>query len=244
MNPMREDLRIVVVNGDDFGLSDAVNQGIACAHENGILSSASLMVEGAAAAGAVAYSRSHPKLGLGIHMHLGSWIFQNGEWIQQSYVVPMQDRAAVAMEVTRQIDLFQKLTGRFPTHLDSHQHVHRHEPAHSVMLQMARRLNVPLRSYTSGVDYCGDYYGQTSHGEPLTEAISVESLARILVSIPAGITELGCHPALGKNVGDPVYCAEREQELQALCDPRIRLILQAEGIEIRSFGDFDRMWWS
>jgi predicted glycoside hydrolase/deacetylase ChbG (UPF0249 family) len=236
--------RIVVVNGDDFGLSDAVNHGIARAHENGILSSASLMVEGTAAAGAVAYSKSHRRLGLGIHVYLGSWVFQNGEWIQQSFVVPIKDRAAVAAEVARQIDLFQELTERCPTHLDSHQHVHREEPAHSIMLETARRLNVPLRSYTTGVTYCGDYYGQTGQGAPLAEAISIESLARILASLPAGITELGCHPALGQNVGDPVYVEERGRELRALCDPRIRRILVAEGIEIRSFADLDRIWWS
>ena len=41
--------RVLIVNADDLGLSEAVNTGIAAAHERGIVTSASLMVRQGAA---------------------------------------------------------------------------------------------------------------------------------------------------------------------------------------------------
>src|SRR5256885_15259517 len=51
-SPMKPSARHLIVNADDFGLSAGVNAGIIRAHEHGILTSASLMVRGAAAASA------------------------------------------------------------------------------------------------------------------------------------------------------------------------------------------------
>jgi predicted glycoside hydrolase/deacetylase ChbG (UPF0249 family) len=235
--------RCVVVNADDFGLSEAVNDGVAQAHEKGILSSASLMIDAPAAAAAIAYSNSHPRLSLGLHVDLGCWVWRDGEWIEQYRIVNTSDPAAVAGEVARQIKAFQTLAGRNPTHLDSHQHIHREDPARSALLEAARTMNVPLRLFTPKVSYCGSYYGQTKEGRPMHWAISVDALIDILVALPPGITELGCHPALGQDVGDPVYCVEREQELRALCDPAVRKTLAAQRIEIRSFSNVGNSWW-
>lgn len=59
----------LIVNGDDFGLSAGINEGIAAAHEKGILASTSLMVRWPAAA--AAYARTHPELSIGLHLDLG-----------------------------------------------------------------------------------------------------------------------------------------------------------------------------
>ena len=63
--------RWLIVNADDLGLSSGVNQGILQAHEQGIVTSASLMVRHQAAPEAVAAAREHPRLGLGLHVDLG-----------------------------------------------------------------------------------------------------------------------------------------------------------------------------
>ena len=52
-------MRELIVNADDFGLSEGVNRGIAEAHEHGIVTSASLMVRGASAPAAAAYADAH-----------------------------------------------------------------------------------------------------------------------------------------------------------------------------------------
>ena len=53
--------RHLIVNADDYGLTSGINRGIAEAHENGILTSASLMVRYPAAAEAAAYAKAHPR---------------------------------------------------------------------------------------------------------------------------------------------------------------------------------------
>jgi predicted glycoside hydrolase/deacetylase ChbG (UPF0249 family) len=60
--------RRLVVTGDDFGASPSVNEAIVRAHTHGILTSASLMVTGAAFDEAVALARRHPGLSTGLHL--------------------------------------------------------------------------------------------------------------------------------------------------------------------------------
>src|SRR5437588_12984858 len=120
--------RILVVNADDFGQSAGVNRGIITAHERGIVSSASLMVRWPAAAEAAAYGRAHPALSLGLHLDLGEWVYRSGAWVPLYEVVPAGNASAVAGEIARQLDAFEKLAGKPPSHLDSHQHCHPHEP--------------------------------------------------------------------------------------------------------------------
>ena len=229
--------RYLIVNADDFGQSDGINQGVVKAYERGIVTSASLMVRWPAASAAAAYARAHPNLSLGLHIDLGERICRSGEWVFLYIVVPLQDMAAVADEVSRQLVAFRHLVGKDPSHLDSHQHVHHREPVRSILLDAAHKLGVPLRHFSQKVCYRGDFYGQTTEGAPLPAAISVVALIHILATLPAGLTELGCHPGEGIDLYT-MYCAEREQEVKVLCDPRIHAAVRAMGIELRSFQNF------
>ena len=62
--------RHLIVNADDFGLSPAINRGIIAAHRNGIVTSASLMVNGPAFENAVALAQENPALDIGLHLTL------------------------------------------------------------------------------------------------------------------------------------------------------------------------------
>jgi predicted glycoside hydrolase/deacetylase ChbG (UPF0249 family) len=228
--------RHLIVNADDFGQSPGVNRGIIEAHEQGIVTSASLMVRWPAAATAAAYGRDHPRFSLGLHFDLSEWAYRGEGWVRVYEVAPEDDRAAVAEEAARQLAAFRRLIGRDPTHLDSHQHVHRRGPANAVLAELARDLGVPLRSCHFDIRYCGDFYGQTGKGAPLPEAISVDRLIQILVTLRPGLTELACHPGLGDDL-DTMYGRERAEEVKALCDPRVRAAIAAEGIRLCSFHD-------
>ena len=120
--------RVLIVNADDFGRSPGVNAGIVRAHEEGIVTSATLMVRWPDAAAAAAYGRDGD-LAVGLHLDLGEWAYRDGEWRELYVVVDDRDAAAVEAEVAAQLDRFEELMGRPPTHLDSHQHVHREGPA-------------------------------------------------------------------------------------------------------------------
>lgn len=229
--------RFLIVNADDFGLSPGINRGIAQAHERGIVTSASLMVRARAAAEAANYAHERPGFSLGLHVDLGEWQHHPEDGWRQVYRVAADDEPATVREaVMRQLEEFRRVAGRDPTHIDSHQHVHLHEPARSVLLGLAGELGVPLRHLDAGVQYCGSFYGQTGKGAPLHEAIQVDALVDILLGLPPGTTELACHPGLGRDF-DSVYRDEREMEVAALCNPRIREALQSAGVRLISFTD-------
>ena len=226
--------RMLIVNADDFGLSPGVNAGVVRAYEEGILTSASLMVRYPAAREAAEYANQTPDLSLGLHVDLGEWTWRNEDWETLYQVVSLDDPDDVVAEVTRQVESFRRLTGREPTHLDSHQHVHNWDPVVSSFRSLAGRLGVPLRHYTDGVAYCGDLYGQSTDGTPIPDAITVPALIEIIEGLPEGITELACHPGLGGDSGS-TYDHERVQEVEILCDPRVRAALEREHVMLRSF---------
>jgi chitin disaccharide deacetylase len=229
--------RALIVNADDFGLSAGVNAGVARTHEEGILTSASLMVRQPGAEQAAAYARATPALGVGLHVDLGEWVLRDGAWTAVYEVVPIDgDPHAVEAEVRGQLARFRALTGREPTHLDSHQHVHNWESVTEVFQRLATQLRVPLRHHLGGVAYCGDLYGHDEHGHTIPEAITAAALIQIIGSLAPGVTELACHPGIGADTGSP-YGREREQEVEVLCDPGIVDALRREGIALRSFAD-------
>lgn len=195
--------RRLIVNADDFGHSPEVNAGVIRAHELGIVTSTSLMVRRPAVEDAAAYARSRPQLAVGLHVEIGE-------------------------TVEAQLERFVALVGREPTHLDSHKHAHLHEPVLSALVELGRRLRVPVRHLDPRIRYFGGFYG--------SPAISAENLREIVRSLGDGITELGCHPAVGAVPGSS-YSTEREQELATLCDPSVREALVEAGVALISFAD-------
>lgn len=232
-------IRFLIVNADDFGRTPGINRGIVEAHERGIVTSASLMVRWPAARQAAAYARARSDFSLGLHVDLGEWVCGREGWAPVYEVVPAGAREAVRAEVRRQLYEFRRLAGHDPSHLDSHQHRHRENPLRSVLRDLARELAVPLRDFDPVVRYCGDFYGQLADGRPYPDGIGVEALTRILRNLPAGVTELGCHPG-GADATETAYTWERAAETAVLCDQRIRTTVASERIELCSFAHVHR----
>ena len=228
--------RRLIVNADDFGQSPGINRGIIACHRDGVVSSASLMVRWPAAAEASELAHQNPAMSVGLHIDLCEWTEAEGEWRPLYEVVPPHDEIKVREEVLRQFDVFQQLMGQPPTHVDSHQHVHREGAAHHVAKEMASRLGVPLRQFHPRIRYDGRFYGMGRHAQSYPDWISVSALIKIIETLPDGITELGCHPALDRDA-DGMYRDEREVEVATLCDPRIREALDANGVTLVSFRD-------
>jgi predicted glycoside hydrolase/deacetylase ChbG (UPF0249 family) len=226
----------LIVNGDDFGRSPGINRGIVECHDAGILTSASLMTLWPASTAAADAAAIRPGLSVGLHVDLGEWLYADGEWKCTYLRVPLEDERAVRREVERQLRAFRRLLVRDPTHLDSHQHVHRSEPVRSILAEAAQHLGVPLRDYDPRIRYDGRFYGQTGKGEPFPDGITLSALLEIVAGLPVGITELGCHPAAADGLHS-AYAKERIDELSTLCSPGLKAALAAEGIELRSFND-------
>lgn len=224
--------RFLIVNADDFGLSEAVNAGVLDAATNGIVTSASLMVRQGAAREAASVAAEHPGLAVGLHLDLGQWDYEAGEWVQAYLHCDTEDPAAVEAECRAQLERFRALLGRDPTHLDSHQHVHESEPVGAVAEKLAAELGVPLRN--RAIRYEGGFYGQSGKGEPFPEGISSQRLCELIEMLPPGWTEIGCHPAAGP-VPTSSYNAERQIELATLRDQGVKNLLNVTSVRLCSY---------
>lgn len=226
--------RFLIVNADDFGRSPGINRGVIRAHENGIVTSASLMVRYPASREAAEYARSHPNISVGLHLDLGEWVCRDWNWTPLYQVVPPHDVVAVRDELSRQLSIFCELVGQVPSHIDSHQHAHLREPALAAAADMAGGIGIPLRNCSPQVRYCGSFYGQTADGSAYPGGITRDALIRILAELQPGFTELGCHPGAEDDL-ETTYLRERVQEMKILCDPRVRSALTRFKVQPCSF---------
>lgn len=160
-------MKQVIVNADDFGLSAGINRGILYGHQRGIITSTSVMINGAdAPAGLDAALKDAPDLGIGLHVNLTrgrpvsppdrvrSLVDENGLFfsIQPWFArLDMFDPEHIEREIAAQFQQFTRLTGKLPDHLDSHHHVtYLHPAAFQAALRLAQEHNLPLRG--TGLD--------------------------------------------------------------------------------------------
>ena len=122
-------MKFLIVNADDFGYGAGVNRGVAEAYDRGLVTSAGLMVNAPGTEEAVRLAAARPGLSLGLHVN-----FTN----EAQRLVEFDDPDVCGAELQRQLDRFVDLVGRLPTHLDSHQHVHRRRPCLPRFRELAR----------------------------------------------------------------------------------------------------------
>ena len=222
--------RYLIVNADDLGADDGINRGIIEAHERGIVTSASLMVNMPSAPSAVRTSREHPALSLGLHVN-----FTAG-----SRIPDLGDLRALRQELERQFHMFTDMTGQIPTHVDSHHHVHRKFNIVPLFIELCRTHRIPLRGF-SEVTYVGKFYGQWDHGKTDVRHISPEYLIYLLRNLAPGFSELGCHPGDHGVPFDPVYDWQRRIELESLTDPRLSATVTRDAIRLINYRDYGRL---
>lgn len=212
--------RFLIVNADDLGMTEAVNAGIFAAHEEGIVTSASLMVDRSAASTAAKALIGHPDLAIGLHLEAAFVLLGS---------ISPKGRTPVE-ECRRQLSRFRELVGRDPTHLDSHKHVHETDEEFGAAAEaLAAELEVPLRN--RGIRYERRFYGR--------DAITPEHLIELIEGLPPGWTEIGCHPAAGP-VPISSYDAERQIELETLRDPGVKNLLNVTSVQLCSFAHVNR----
>ena len=155
----RPSRRALIVNADDFGLHARVNEAIELAHRNGVLSSASLMVAGDAAADAVERARRLPTLRVGLHIVLAD----GRATLPRSDIPQLVDdqgrfgnamvldgvrffflprvRAQLAHEIRAQFEAF-SATGLPLDHVNTHKHFHLHPTVLSLLIEIGREYGM------------------------------------------------------------------------------------------------------
>jgi chitin disaccharide deacetylase len=150
----------LIVNADDFGLTEGVNRAIRDAHIHGILTSTTLMANGNAFHPAVSLAQSIPGLGVGVHLNLTqgfsvstanqipNLVNQDGLFIRnagrlaQALFLGQVRKSEVEQELSAQIEKVLG-TGILPTHLDGHKHFHLWPSLFLLVVRLARQYNIP-----------------------------------------------------------------------------------------------------
>jgi len=154
-----ETVRRLIVNADDFGASPAVNQAVIRAHREGILTTASLMVNEPAQAEAVRLARENPRLGVGLHLTLllgraalppeqiPGLVNARGEFSRRPvgvglrYFFQRRLRAQLRAEIHAQFDKFHA-TGLPLDHVNGHLHLHLHPVVFDLLMEDAAALGL------------------------------------------------------------------------------------------------------
>jgi chitin disaccharide deacetylase len=158
MNPVPA-LRRLIVNADDFGRSAAINQAVIRAHREGILTTASLMVNELSASDAVALARQNPRLGVGLHLTLlcgrsalppeqipglvdaHQQFTRNPAAAGFRYFFQPSLREQLRREIHAQVTGF-RATGLPLDHLNGHLHLHLHPVVFGILMADAATLGL------------------------------------------------------------------------------------------------------
>ena len=152
-------MKNLIVNADDLAWTDGVNRGIRDAFRGGIVTSTSLLANGAAFPEAVKVAKSAPRLGVGVHLNLSdgvpiadresvtSLLNDDGDFTDgpESLLLKRARRRLVLDEVEKEWDAqIQKVrdSGIRPTHLDGHKHVHMLPGLFEIALRLATKHGI------------------------------------------------------------------------------------------------------
>jgi predicted glycoside hydrolase/deacetylase ChbG (UPF0249 family) len=247
--------KYLIVNADDFGFSENVNNGIITAHKFGIVSSATMLVTMPGFKHAVRLARQTPSLGVGLHLNL-----TQGIPLSDPKTVPSLLKADGGMsarklnwrdeEVEQEIELqLAKLleAGITPTHMDSHHHFHLESPsAYRIMKKIAAREGIPIRLHP---------WSDEARKEPLVRSTDrlildtydsnngpnngLDRLLKHVEQLQDGTAELMCHP--GYPLRDPHQMTPSESdkrgaELRVLTNPLLLDALHNNQIVLIHYG--------
>jgi hopanoid biosynthesis associated protein HpnK len=152
----RQSLKKIILNADDFGRSPGINAAVMRAHRQGVLTSASLMVAGAAVEEAVALAQETPSLAVGLHLvvvggratlppgEIPHLVDNSGRFPDDAALVGLRYflsrtcQQELAREISAQFECF-AATGLPLSHMDGHFHMHVHPTVFQLLLPLAEQ---------------------------------------------------------------------------------------------------------
>ncbi|HVO43978.1 MAG TPA: ChbG/HpnK family deacetylase [Aggregatilineales bacterium] len=148
---------ILIVNADDFGLSEGTNDAILQGHRRGIITSTSLLANGLAFDHAVALAKAAPTLDVGVHLtltegapvaeHVEALLAPDGKLplsnqpFARALIAGRLPREAIRREFAAQVAKIVD-SGLRPTHIDGHKYIHLLPGITAIAVEVARRFRI------------------------------------------------------------------------------------------------------
>lgn len=216
--------RVLIVNADDYCLSEGVSAGIRHAHLHGVVTSTTVMVNRPLVAEQVRQAqRDCPALGLGVHLVLTMGKPLYGRFVPSLHdadggfpKLPQwtaerwnrTDPEELFTEWRGQVQFLADILGHAPTHVDSHHHAaYLHPTGLRAITRVAAEFGIPLRNPTGitaedkdlglGGPALPAAFTSAPHPVGLISTLPEERIIPAIIrALPqGGIIEAMCHPA-------------------------------------------------
>lgn len=243
----------LIINADDFGLTDGVTYGILDAVNHGVVTSTTMMVNTPGTQTAAQIAGRDPSLAVGLHINISLGVpltncpslTKNGAFLKPS-VLGSDDMflmSELREELKAQYRRFLELVGRKPTHIDSHLYAHQKFPkVRAAVLELAEEAAIPVRDLQTRryrhVYFEGSFKVKPGETQPQMKEKCLR-LLRELESHP--VAELMVHPAFSDPwlINNSSYNIQRTVEHAVLTDPDIQKYISKGAITLASFRDLE-----
>ncbi|AZS15485.1 carbohydrate deacetylase [Paenibacillus lutimineralis] len=151
--------KYLIVNADDFGLTKSVSEGILYAHQQGLVTSTTAMMNREDIDIALKEAKKFKKLDIGVHLvfnkgfslskkqMISSLVDENGQFYKNLYELKETvNLEHLETEFSEQINKYIKITGEIPSHIDCHHWNVLYPPFFNVYIHVAQKFKLPLRS--------------------------------------------------------------------------------------------------
>lgn len=250
--------RRLIVNADDFNLTPGVTRGILLAHDRGIVTSTTILINLPLELALVRETSKRKRLGMGLHLNITlgrpvsppqkirSLLGPEGNFQRPlDYGKKKPVLSEAVREYEAQILLFEKYFGKPPDHLDTHHHLHDDPLFFRALSYAARRWKLPIRR--SRIFQCQGNTPDLLRDLRTTDFLfgNLEahthwkngSFRALAENLPSGTSEIGCHPGFCDPALRRISSMRevREKELSLFSDKRLGRELTQLEIDLIKF---------
>ena len=246
-------MKRVVINADDFGLTDGCNKGIIKGIKEGIVSSTTVMINMPYASEGIKMLKDMNFKSVGVHLTLTcgeptlpaeevpSLVDEENKFYKRrSKPFSSICLEEVEKELRNQVELFIK-TGLKPSHLDSHHHIHMYDGIRKVVAKLAKEYNLPVRCADEETkNYLKENNILTTDSFSMkfyAEGVTMENFKENLINFDGNTIEIMVHPAIVDKelISQSSYNTYRGKELEILTNRELINWLKDHKFELIGF---------
>lgn len=247
-------MRQLIINADDYGLTPGIDDAICDLFEAGVLTSTTALVTWMEKASAAKLKKvAQGRIGLHFSLTTGkpvSDVFKGVGILTRSGMFKSRSEfdlhsfteEMIREELDLQLDRFRSLFGEYPSHIDSHHHIHKYKKVYDVLSFYSERFGYPLRKR-----FLSAKEEKKSTVSPHTlfyrfnpaECWTVRKLRNVLRSVREGVSELIVHPGYSDRLLKmrSSFNRQREIEFQSLLNPQFMDELRGTDIRLISYAE-------